>query len=405
MSPTRATPATTPPEARRREALAAIDLTLGPTTLEAFLEESWDARPLLCARSQAGRFDAVLSAAQAERLACTTAIRAPAFRLVRDGAQVPLREYTEDVPWRPGAFTQTAQVDRVAAAFAEGATLVLQALHLHHLPAARYCRGLEMALGCPVQANAYWTPPAAQGFGVHHDTHDVFVLQIAGHKRWRVYDPALELPVRDQKWSPELGEGIGAPAMDLVLAPGDTLYLPRGAPHEAFTSDEASLHLTVGLHPPTRLDALHAALDACADDVGFRRALGHDGELPEDLLERLAERLEPAAVAARARRRFVMGRRPVLDGQLTQVGRLASITAATPLQRRGTVIADLDGPVLRFEGRELTFPPQALEALEAIHSSEDAFTAAGLPGRLDEPGRLVLVRRLVREGYLIALNG
>ena len=89
----------------------------------------------------------MLSDADVERLVCETAIRSPAFRLVRDGAQLPLSGYTKDIPWRPGSFTGTALVDRVAEEHAAGATLVLQALHLHHHPAAVYCRGLEIALG------------------------------------------------------------------------------------------------------------------------------------------------------------------------------------------------------------------------------------------------------------------
>ena len=35
-----------------------------------------------------------------------------------------------------------------------------------------------------------------------------------------------------------------------------------------------------------------------------------------------------------------------------------------------------------------------------VAGAEQAFTPAELPGSLDEPGRLVLVRRLVREGLL-----
>ena len=149
---------------------------------------------LLIRRAQAGRFDAILSRPDVERLVCTTGLRTPAFRLVKDGAQLPLRDYTEDITWHPGAFSGTAVVERVAAEFAQGATLVLQALHIHWLAAARYCRGLEMALECPVQANAYFTPARAQGFAIHHDTHDVFILQVAGSKRWRVWRPVLELP-------------------------------------------------------------------------------------------------------------------------------------------------------------------------------------------------------------------
>jgi hypothetical protein len=355
----------------------------------------------------------VLAPADVDRLICATAIRTPAFRLVRDGAQIAPSTYTRDIPWRPGSFSGTALVDRVAAEHAAGATIVLQALQLHWEPAARYCRELEIALGCPAQANAYCTPAASQGFGVHHDTHDVLVLQVAGRKRWRIYEPLLQLPLRDQRWSAALGDP-GEPVDDLTLEAGDTLYLPRGWPHEAAAAEADSLHITVGLHPATRLDALRDALAECADDVEFRRGLDAGGELPSDLIERLAARLRPEDVARRARRRFVDGRRAIVPDQLAQLRALARLDARTPLRRRATVIADLEpaaaaagagddaGVTLRFEGKEVRFPAKAAAALAFVHGSgAEAFCAAELPGPLDEAGRLVLVRRLVREGYLV----
>ena len=398
MPATRATPVTpaTLPS-------SALDWTLEPVEAGAFLAEHWDQRPLTVARGEADRFAGLLSSADVEELVCGTGLRAPAFRLVRDGAQIPLGEYTRDVPWRPGAFTGMAVVSRVAEEFARGATLVLQGLHLTWLPVARYCRGLEQALGCAVQANAYHTPGSSQGFGVHHDTHDVFVLQVAGRKRWRIYAPVLELPLADQRWSAALGDP-GEPVDDLTLEPGDTLYLPRGWPHEAATSDEESLHLTIGLHPRTRLDALRAALDACAEDVEFRRALAPDGELPDDLLDRLARRLEPEAVARRARRALAATRHPILEDQLTQVRRLETLGPADAVERRPTVLAEreADGErvTLVFDGKELAFPAVAGEAVEALCTTREPLTAEELPGPLDLAGRLVLVRRLVREGFL-----
>jgi len=386
---------------------SALELTLDPIDREAFLDEYCDRRPLVLERGEPGRFDAVLSDADVERLVCETAIRSPAFRLVRDGAQLPLSGYTKDIPWRPGSFAGTAVVDRVAEEHAAGATLVVQALHLHHHPAALYCRGLEVALGWPVQANAYCTPASAQGFAVHHDTHDVFVLQVSGRKRWRIYAPVVELPLKDQRWSPESAARVGDPLHDVMLRAGDTLYIPRGWPHEAAAADAGSLHITVGLHPPGRLEAMRAALAECSDDVEFRRALDAGGDLPTELIERLAARLAPDEVARRARRRFVDGRRPILDGQLTQVRALAALTIDTPLERRATVIADLEqrpggGVGLRFEGKAVRFPPQAAEAVAAVHGATALFTAAQLPGRLDPAGRLVLVKRLVREGFVLA---
>ena len=394
------------PAPSRGGASSALELTLDPIDRDAFLDEYCDRRPLVLERGDPGRFDAVLSDADVERLVCETAIRSPAFRLVRDGAQLALSGYTRDIPWRPGSFAGTAVVDRVAEEHAAGATLVLQALHLHHHPAARYCRGLEVALGWPVQANAYCTPASAQGFAVHHDTHDVFVLQVSGRKRWRIYAPVVELPLKEQRWSAESAGEVGDPLHDITLRAGDTLYIPRGWPHEAAAADAGSLHITVGLHPPTRLDAMRAALAACSDDVEFRRALDAGGELPADLIERLAARLAADDVGRRARRRFVDSRRPILDGQLTQVRALEALTIDTPLARRETVIADLEqrpgGEVaLRFEGKAVRFPAQAAEAVTAAHAAQASFTPAELPGRLDAAGRLVLVRRLVREGFLL----
>jgi ribosomal protein L16 Arg81 hydroxylase len=397
------TPATAPDASVH--AGSALELTLAPIDEERFAADFWERQPLLVQRGEPGRFDGLFSLADADRLVCETGIRVPGIRLVKQGAQLPLAGYTEDITWRPGSFSGTAVVGRVAEEFAAGATVVLQALHMHWTAAAVYCRGLEAALGCPVQANAYLTPATAQGFAVHHDTHDVFVLQVAGSKRWRVYDPVFELPLKHQRWSPELGDP-GPPRDEFTLEAGDTLYLPRGWPHEAVAADEESLHLTVGLHPLTRMDAMRMALDACADDPEFRRSLAPDGTVPDHLLDRLAERLEPARVMSRARRRFVAGRRPIMQDQLDQARRLDELDPATPLRRRPTVIATLeslpDGLALMFEGKELRFPAKAATAVEAATELEEPFSADELHGPLDVAGRLVLVRRLIREGYLLA---
>ena len=66
------------------------------------------------------------------------------------------------------------------------------------------------------------------------------------------------------------------------------------------------------------------------------------------------------------------------------------------------MIADLDGHELRFEGKAIRFPPQALDPLGALVETEGPVALADLPGRLDAAGRIVLARRLVREGFLLA---
>jgi ribosomal protein L16 Arg81 hydroxylase len=389
-----ATPTTRTPSALTR--------CVEPVDAADFLEDYWERGPLAVARDEPGRYDDLLSETDVEHLVCSGGLRYPGFRLVKAGEQLRAREYTTDIPWRPTPFTGSADVERVLAEWEQGATIVLQGLHLTRPAVGGFCRSLEEALGHPAQANAYYTPRSAQGLPVHHDTHDVFVLQVAGEKRWLVYEPALELPLKNQRYSEDLGEP-GDAVEDRVLRPGDMLYLPRGWLHEALTSDTDSLHLTIGVNVVTWLEAFRAALDELGDDLRFRRSW-QSGNGTDELVDALRDRLGRADVERRARARLIRTRRPIREGQLRQLKALDELGPETELERNPTVLADFvvrNGEVsLVFEGRDVTFPAHAREEVEAVVAAEEPFTVAELPGSLDAAGRLVLVRRLVREGLL-----
>ena len=184
------------------------------------------------------------------------------------------------------------QVDEqaVAAFFADGATVVLQALHRVWPPIADFAIQLAADLGHPVQVNAYVTPPSSRGFSAHYDLHDVFVLQLAGEKRWIVHEPVLEAPLRSQPWTQRRGEveaaaATGGPALDVVLTPGDALYLPRGFLHAAEALGEISAHLTVGVHVLTRHAVVQALVELAEDELELRRSLplGIDVAEPADV--------------------------------------------------------------------------------------------------------------------------
>ena len=202
----------------------------------------------------------------------------------------------------------------------------------------------------------------------------------------------LELPLKNQRYRSALGEP-GEPMLDATLRAGDTLYLPRGWLHQALTSDEDSLHITVGINVRRWIDEARAELDAAEGDLAFRQTI--DADEPPELPS-----LDADAVRARARERFVRSRRPILDGQLSELRALAALTAEDELERRDTVIADLSGTTLAFEGKTLRFPARLAPELEFLVTTEAPFRPAELPGELDDAGRLVLVRRLVREGFL-----
>ena len=128
------------------------------------------------------------------------------------------------------------------------------------------------------------------------------------------------------------------------------------------------------------------------------------GDEADELAERLRAELTRRTWSGGRRRRFLDTRRPIREDGLSQLRALERLDVDTPVERRSTVIADLeedgDGVALVFEGKELRFPEHARAEVVACFEADEPFRPSELPGDLDEAGRLVLVRRLVREGFL-----
>ena len=384
---TRATPTGTTPT-RTTPSSSALGRAIEPVETERFLAEHWERKPLVVPRGEEGRFDDLLSARDVERLITETGIRTPGFRLVKAGATVS--GYTTDLAWRPAAFTGVADVPRVLEEFEPGATIVLQGLHHLWLPLARYCRQLEAYFGHPVQANAYYTPAGSQGLPVHHDTHEVISLQVAGAKRWLVYEPALELPLKNQRYRSALG-APGEPVLDVTLRAGDTLYLPRGWLHQALTSDEDSLHITVGINVRRWIDEARAELDEAESELAFRQTM-----TPRS--RRSCRRSTPTP-PGRAHGRASSQPTPDPRRPALRATRARQAHPDTELERRDTVIADSTGrPSSSRAGPPLPGPARA--GARVPRHDRGTVPRLGAARRARRAGRLVLVRRLVREGFL-----
>jgi bifunctional lysine-specific demethylase and histidyl-hydroxylase NO66 len=364
-----------------------------------FVDAYWGRAPLYRPGADATAFADLFSLGDVDHILSSTTPRYPAFRMVKEGKQLDRRSYTRSGRVGGQPLDDLADPRRVYELFQGGATLVLQSLHRFWPPLTRFGRDLELALTHPVQVNAYVTPPASQGLGVHHDEHDVFVLQLYGRKRWDVHDPD------------------GKPEDRLVvaeLAPGDSLYIPQRFPHAARTTKTASVHLTVGVVPTTWADVLRhevisAVEDALSDEplpAGF--AVDPSG-LTAGVAEQLAEvrqrldKLDPNAIAAAAADRFWSSRPPLLAGQLQQLLALEGIGEDTVVRRRPGVVCRLRQRENRLEvllGDRVLHMPARLAPVMRMILARDRLAVGDLAGHLDPPSRLVLVRRLIREGLL-----
>lgn len=179
----------------------------------------------------------------------------PRMRLSRTGEAVPATTYSVLRTNRRGVSWYQPQPAEFHARLAEGASLVIDAIDQIHPPVREAAAGLERFFRTPVQANAYASWTAEEGFGTHWDDHDVVVLQLEGSKRWKIYGPTRQAPAWRDVEAPEAP--TGEPIADIVLTAGDLLYLPRGWWH-AVSADQgtASLHLTFGLATQTGAEFL-----------------------------------------------------------------------------------------------------------------------------------------------------
>jgi len=384
-----------------------------------FAEQYWGRRPLLTRAAQLpARFDDLLGESAVDELLSRRGLRTPFLRMAKDGDIVAPARYTRGGGAGAGAGDQVAD-DMVLQQLDDGATLVLQALHRTWPPLVAFGSQLSGELGHPVQINAYVTPPQNRGFAAHYDVHDVFVLQVAGRKQWRVHSPVLADPLRDQPWEQRrtavAQRARETPLIDEVLAPGDALYLPRGYLHSAVAVGELSIHLTVGVHPLTRYQLVRHLLDAAASDPALRMSLPMGVDLGDpavlephlrDTVSALRSYLDTISVepvAERITSDLIRQTRAASIAPLEQLAAAESVDAATLMRLRPglrcTLVRDDAGLRLRMLDKAVPLPLGAEAALKTVLVGR-AFAPGELPG-LDPVEQLALVRTLLREAVVV----
>ena len=327
------------------------------------------------------------------------------IKLVRSDGDVPHREYTV------GGRVQPL---RVARHFDDGATVIFNQLHRRVPALARLCVGVGQCFSSRVQANVYLTPPDAQGFNPHWDTHDVFVLQISGTKRWFIYDTKVRLPLRGQRF--RRGISPGEVSEEFELGPGDVVYLPRGLMHAARSTSEPSLHVTLGLTAFTWAEFLVESVAAAAlEEESLRRNLPADfaregfpaAERERLFREKLASvqsHFDPEAVWRRFADEVLASDVPLFTDLFSQRFEKNGLTLGSRVQRRAGLLTEVAAEgetcLVRFSGRELRLPAGVWPALRFAVTADSEFAVQDLPDCLDAQGKVTLVTRLVKEGVL-----
>ncbi len=392
-----------------------------PAGAEWFAAHHWGEQPLL---SHTDGFADLFSIRAVDELVTARGLRTPFLRMARNGAVLPSGCFTSS----GGVGAQVPdQADgaKIHAEMAQGATLVLQGLHRVWPALQDFTRQLQRDLGHPTQCNAYVTPPAARGFDAHYDTHDVFVLQVAGTKEWRLHEPVVDHPCADQPWeqhrSAVAARAAEEPHLSTRLSPGDSLYIPRGWLHCATTTQDTSIHLTIGVHVLTGADVLAAMVEQLLGSP--EAAAGLRGNLPLgcatdsavllEACERVLKEAQAAMtdvasadVAATIMRRLGAAEAPEQVAPLAQLRTIDSVDSDTQVRLRvglrPRIAVTADRVRLTAGGTYVEGPPRCADGLAALASGL-VVTARSLPGVTAQMG-LGIVREALRQGIVIPVD-
>lgn len=228
--------------------LSNLEVLLAPYPLERFRDEVKGRRPLHIPADGDDRKRGLLSWSDFNTLLGQDGLwTSNNLKLIANRLPVAVEDYCQTVRSTEGQRVRPVP-KKVELYLNSGASLVANEVQSLHVPIGDAATALSRAFSAQVGANVYCSFENIQAFGPHYDVHDVFAVQTEGTKVWRIYEQQLDTPVDLPPNGPETLRWLevtrGRLVNEIVMKPGDVLYLPRGRFHDALATEGASLHVT-----------------------------------------------------------------------------------------------------------------------------------------------------------------
>jgi hypothetical protein len=300
-------------------------------------------------------------------------------------------------------------IDLVATALRAGQTILASNINIFVPSLADLCRCVESSLAeCgvilaeAVTANAYLSPPSAQGFGLHYDNHCAIVVQVRGSKRWQIYAPNPPHPLKRCTTLID-PEKMGPPTRDLVLKASDVMYIPRGHPHQARSGVDGSLHITLSVHPVTWADHIAQLAERLPELRQAITPLRRPEALHEkfvNIISQLAT-IDPVPTAREQLAHSISSQWPLATSRLVEANCDPNIESDTELIRCVLCVALSDGArsSLHYPG-DVAYLDEVMFPVFAFVESNERFRVEDLPSIPFEYDRVCFVKHLVRRGIL-----
>jgi ribosomal protein L16 Arg81 hydroxylase len=380
---------------------------LSPLTVEEFFQVYWEKKILHLRQTKADYFQGVVDIKAIDEYLTRPDLAPIAVRLTLKGADIPAANWTEERHLTDGRKKSVVVSEKIFTHFQKGATIIVNDAQKGIRKLAKACIALEQELKISLQSNVYITPPNSQGFTAHYDPHDIFSLQIAGTKDWRIYDSGENLPTKVNPFreTPKL-------LCEFQRQPGDLLYIPRGVVHEASSSDAATVHVNFSLKPRYGFHLLEDLRTLAEEEnVFFRKVIpngfateGEKLDYAADFARQLSDLIDrhaPEKLIERQFETFVERQQIDFQNRLVDLLEVGKLKLTSTISWRGemsfTVKRDGDGISIKFGKREVTIP-KFVEP--EVFLRDEPFAVGDVKGLLTASGKIELIKQLVETGFL-----
>lgn len=250
---------------------------LGDITPAQFMRDYWHKKPLLIRQAMPG-FKPLLGLAALKTLA------------TRDDVESRLVVHT-DGQWS----LQHGPLTELPPASQKQWTMLVQGVNLHHAAADALLRQFRFISDIRLDDLMISFATDGGGVGPHDDSYDVFLLQAQGQRRWRIGAP------KDRTLVEGLPLKILAnfePDQELVLEPGDMLYLPPQYAHDGVAIGDCQTY-SIGFRCPSHQELGEAFLQFMADSIDLpgrycdseAGVTRHPAEIPRHMLDAITEEM------------------------------------------------------------------------------------------------------------------
>ncbi len=180
-------------------------------------------------------------------------------------------------------------------------TLLIQGAEAHHAAAAKVLSWFRFIPDARLDDLMISLAGKGGGVGPHFDSYDVFLLQMAGRRKWSI----------STKSDLKLKAGLPLKILrnfkaqeEWILEPGDMLYLPPNTAHNGIALDSGCQTWSIGFRSPTYRELLQEGLWRLAESLDeapafdgryadpLQSATDKPEALPAELIKQLKKRLK-----------------------------------------------------------------------------------------------------------------